>query len=61
MAGLQALWKTRKHMDKGRTLMVKSNPLMVVKWMPNTEGWSGGGKKGAPSPRPGAYPESGLL
>ena len=48
-------------MDKGGILMVKSNPLMVVKWMPNTEGWSGEGKKGAPSTRPGAYPESGLL
>lgn len=48
-------------MDKGRILMVKSNPLTVLKCMPNTEGWSGEGKKGAPSPRPGAYPESGPL
>lgn len=40
-------------MDKGRALMVKSNPLVVVKWMSNTEGRGGEGEREPPVPAQG--------
>ena len=33
--------------------MVKSNPLMVVQWRSNTEGWRGEGEREPPVPAQG--------